>query len=508
MSIFKNNLETFGEYGVVEAVYHPVVVVSGLPNVFPKEIVVFENDVRGQVLTLSRDMAEILLFSHYPVRVGQKLTRTGKPMKIPLGNYMVGQILDPLGRPLLPIEVEASTLTTEVDVDYAETLIASEAEEEREVDISPPSMIERVEIRRSFLTGVSIVDSLLPLGKGQREIIVGDRKTGKTSFLLSAMKGHALAGGMVVYAAVGKKSIELESLRNYLVSERLLKNVVMIATTSHDAASLIYLSPFTAMTIAEYFKDKGMDVLVVMDDLSTHAKFYREIALLAHRFPGRDSYPGDIFFTHARLLERAGNFVHPTAGEASITCMPVAETTENDLTDYIVSNLIGITDGHILFDTSEFIKGRRPAINPSLSVTRVGKQTQSTLHQEVNTTLMALLVQYERSQTYSHFGAELSKDVQKLLVKGQLLYSFFNQLPSVVIPLSVQILIVGLILSECFDSSFVKQMGSFRACVVQTYFGDKRFRLLIDQGVSVDNVEDLKKNALGIKDELFRVCLV
>jgi len=245
---------------------------------------------------------------------------------------------------------------------------------------------------------------------------------------------------------------------------------VIVATTSTDSPGLIFAAPFTAMTIAEYFRDIGQSVVLIFDDISTHAKFYREVALLAKTFPGRDSYPGDIFYTYSRLLERAGNFRHPVKGEVSITCFPIVETTEGDMTNFIPTNLMGITDGHIFFDSELFYKGRRPGINASLSVSRVGKQTQSKLARSITREITSFLTMYEKVQALSHFGSELTENVKQILAKGDLIYKFFDQPSSLVIPQDIQLLLFGLIWGnndvfathpiESIRSTFINQYGT------------------------------------------------
>jgi len=208
---------------------------------------------------------------------------------------------------------------------------------------------------------------------------------------------------------------------------------------------MIYLTPFAGMTIAEYFKDQGNDVFLILDDLSTHATFYRETSLIAKNFPGRDSYPGDIFSTHAKLLERAGNFLHPTKTAVSITCFPLAETVEGDLTSFIATNLMGITDGHIFFDSDLFYKGRRPGINIALSVSRVGRQTQTDIARAITWEVTAFLSSFEKVQNLSHFGSELHDNVKEVLVKGNLLYHLFHQQEGIIIPEKIQLLLFALI---------------------------------------------------------------
>jgi F-type H+-transporting ATPase subunit alpha len=432
MSTFKDCLEKFNEFGIVEEIAYPVIKIKGLPHATSGELIVFENEQLGQVMILDEDYLEVVLLSSQPLLVGMQAARTGSKISVNVGDQLLGHIIDPLGN-----------IKSYIDTDNYSDRNNNAAYQF--IDIPPPGITQRYQITEPLLTGVSIIDLLLPLGKGQRELVVGDRKTGKTSFIFTVLKNQVKQGVVGIYVAIGKQTIEIEAARQWFAQQQILPQMIIVASTSQDIQSLIYLAPFAGMAIAEYFRDQGRDVVLVLDDLSTHAKFYREIYLLARRFPGRDSYPSDIFFTHARLLERAGNFIHPVQGTASISCLPVAETAENDLSDYIVSNLIGITDGHLLFDSQEFIKGHRPAVNSSLSVTRVGRQTQGPLHQDISQKLMAFMSQYVRDVSFSHFGSELTEELKHTLQLGNTLYSFFNQQSETVIPLNVQIVVISLI---------------------------------------------------------------
>lgn len=491
MSIFQDHLKTFKEFGVVEGINLPVVRVKGLPHVRPAELVIFDNDQFGQTLTLHSDHLEILLFSSHPVAVGTQVTRTGQAVAIGIGDQMLGSVYNPLAQPLSGNESQPK-----IEPSLAE------------IDIPPLSITKRYQITEPLLTGVSIVDLLLPLGKGQRELVIGNRKTGKTSFLLSVIKNQVLNGSKAIYVGIGKQNVEIEIIRQWLAEQQILNQVSIISASSQDSQSLIYLAPFTGMTLAEYLRDQGNDVLLVLDDLSTHAKFYREISLLAKKFPGRDSYPGDIFYTHARLLERAGNFIHPVQGTVGISCLPVAETVENDLTDYIVSNLIGITDGHLLFDSVEFLKGRRPAINPSLSVTRVGRQTQSLLHQDISQLLMAYISDYQKNQQFAHFGAELTKDSKELLNTGEIIYKFFNQSPSNVMPLPIQLLTVSLIWSKVITEIDFKRidMGDVMNALTSCYQQDKAFHQLVDQLIAINDWVKLLEQTSRAKEKILTAC--
>jgi len=419
--------DSLSEFGIVERVIHPVVTASGLPLGKPQEMVVSEGGQIGQIVSLHEEHARILMFSAKPVFQGEKLARTNKTLTVPVGESLLGHVITPLGAP------------------FAKSESQEKAEEEREIDINPLGIHARSRIHKPFITGTAIVDMMVPLGKGQKELIIGDRKTGKSSFLLTCMKAQIKEGAVVIYAAIGKRKSAIKHLLQLIIEKEQRERVVIVASGSDDSQSLIFLTPFTAMTIAEYFRDKGEDVLVILDDLSVHAKSYRELSLLSENFPGRDSYPGDIFSTHARLLERAGNFLHKEKGDVSITCLPVGETVEGDIAGFIPTNLMGITDGHLFFDSNIFYRGRRPAVNTLLSVSRVGKQTQKPYKRELTRELNAFFALYEKMQTLSHFGSELKQEVKDILAKGDNLLTFFEQDYRVIIPEDIQVIVFCLI---------------------------------------------------------------
>lgn len=447
---FNECLQKFDEYGVVEEVRHPIVTVSGLPGVRSLEVVVFETGERGQVISLNQSSVTILVLNNNSIRVGSQVARTGEALTVKVGTGLLGSVVDSLGDVLVSAG-DTPSLT-----------------EQRLLETSPLSITYRTRVKKPLLTGVSLVDLLMPLGKGQRELVAGDKLTGKSAFLLTILKNQALADMVVVYAAIGKPAREVKSIYNFAQDSGALKNTIVVFGSPSDSPSLLYFTPYTAMAIAEYFRDQGRDVLVFFDDLSTHARFYREISLLARKFPGRDSYPGDIFYVHARLLERGGSFK-----TGSITCLPVAETTDSDLTDYIVSNLVGITDGHLLFDATAFIKDRRPAINPLLSVTRVGRQTQSVLHQDVSRTLTSFLVEYEKSQSFSYFGEELTDAARTTLSRGEKLIAFFNQPIELVMPLPVQLTLIGMIWSDILSRDSGARIHAYRQRLIDAYVSDQ-----------------------------------
>lgn len=430
MEEYKALLGTTEEYGEVTEVHHPLLTVVGLPKARLHEVVIFENGTRGEIFALERHVLKVLMFESQPVRVGTKLVRTGEPAVIGVGPELLGCIIDPMGRVIEhPPNYVPPKSTIEIRAEVK--------------NISSRSLI-----KRQFVTGMTMVDLLVPLGDGQKELVIGDRKTGKTSFFFSCIKQNARR--ITIYALIGKNMAEIRYITALYKKNGLHKNVVFVVASSIDSSGMIFMTPYSAMAIAEFFRDRGLDVLVIMDSLSIHAKFYREISLLAGGFPGKESYPGDMFYTHASLLERAGNFIHSSGRDVSITCLPVVETIEGELSSYIPTNVMGMTDGHLFFDSNSYYKGRRPPIDLTLSVTRVGRQTQSALQREINQELMTFITHYERLQNISYFGTELSQKVKDQLKKGETLFRLFNQQYSVILPLDLQLLLFALVWLNIF----------------------------------------------------------
>lgn len=437
MNAFDQFLKKTGEYGVVHQVNHPIVFIEGLPKVKTHEVIMFESGQKGEVFTINRGRIEARVFSHEPVKVGTKVTRTDETLSIPVGRELLGHTINPLGEPLDP------------------SVPFTRPKEVGDLDATPGGISTRAKITNHLVTGISLIDMLIPLGRGQRELIIGDRKTGKTSILMTVIKNQVSDLVVPIYAAIAKKKSDIKKLQEFFVQEGIMDKIIIVATSSYDSPSLIYQTPYAAMAIAEYFRDQGIHTLLVLDDLSTHAKFYRELSLLAKRFPGRDSYPGDIFYIHSKLLERGGNFKHPKVGDVSITCLPVIEIVEGDLTGYVSTNVMGITDGHLYLDSNIYYQGLRPAVNIPLSVTRVGRQTLNKLTREFNKTLTAFLSSYEKMQNLSHFGQELNEEVKKNLRIGELIYKFFNQPYQITVPLMTQLIIISMLLQDLIENKEV-----------------------------------------------------
>lgn len=466
---FKALLEKAGEYGVAYQVSHPIVFIEGLPSVKSHEVILFETGQKAEVFAINRGKIEARVFSHEPIRVGTMVTRTGQLLSIPVGKELLGHLVNPLGEPLDP------------SIPFTRPTVL------RDLDARPIGISGRQKITKHLVTGISLIDLMIPLGRGQRELIIGDRKTGKTSLIMTTIKNQIYEGNTVIYAAIAKKKSDIKKLEQFFIKEKIMDKIVIVATSSYDSPTLIFQTPYAGMAIAEYFRDQGVHTLLVLDDLSSHAKFYRELSLLARRFPGRDSYPGDIFYVHSKLLERAGNFKHKTAGEVSITCLPVTEIIEGDFTGYISTNLMGITDGHVYLDSNIYYQGMRPAVNVPLSVTRVGRQTLDKLSREINKDLSAFLAENTKLQAVSHFGQELTDDVKKNLHMGEILNHFFNQPYQETVPRNVQLIIISFILQDFIATK--EDLTKIKKGLVTAFYDRGRQKILYD----VTNASDIKE---------------
>lgn len=470
MQDFKTYLDKTGEIGFVEQSLQTLVYAAGLPLAKPSELVLFEKGEVGQVLSLNEDYVEILLLSKTQVPIGAKVVRCGGPLTITVSDSLLGKTIDSLGQPI------------------GRGVTHPKEAESRYLEVEPWGIAHRKNIDKPFETGVSWVDLVIPLGRGQRELVIGNRKTGKTPFLLQAVLSAAQRGTVCVYAAIAKKSQDIISIENFIKKNKISENTVLVSTSSADPAGLVYLTPYTAMTIAEYFRDQGRDVLVILDDLTAHAKYYREITLLAKRFPGRSSYPGDIFYTHSRLLERAGNYIvnikdakgKSTKKEVSITALPVAELVLGDLSGYIPTNLMAMTDGHIFFDIELFNAGRRPPINPFLSVTRVGRQAQTPLLRDLSGELTRFLVRLQDLRQFMQFGAELTEKTKKDLALGDRLTAFFDQSPNSAVPRSVSVVLLAALWAGFWKGSDISTLKGDIGKIISSYHQDPKYKIQLD----------------------------
>lgn len=466
--VFQYYLQKTKEVGFVAQSVHSLIYISGLPHARPGELVVFKNGGNGQVLSLSKDYAEVLLLSNTQVSVGSEVARTNETLQVGIGDGLLGRLVNPLGNAL-----DNKGTLKNVSPFY--------------IDRDPPSLLERRPLEKSLETGVSIVDMVVPLAKGQRELIIGDRKTGKTEFLLQTMEYQARQGTICIYALIGQRMNDIQKTHDFIIQKKITDQCLIIASSSSQSAGLIYLTPFTAMTAAEYFRDQGHDVLLILDDMTTHARVYREISLLAKRFPGRSSFPGDIFFLHAKIVERAGNFKN-----GSITCLPVAESVLGDISGYIQTNLMSMTDGHIYFDIDLYDKGARPAVSPFLSVTRVGHQVQTPIAKQASRELSSFLVNYERLKQFTHFGAEVGESTQSMLRQGEKISRFLSQRDDISLPVTGSVYFFAGILSGIWNEDSLEVFTGKMEKYYKKYIDNQTYRSQIEQLlINTNNFKDL-----------------
>lgn len=432
MKTFEQSLTETEEIGFIQSINNYLVYISGLPGAKINELVISEKGHLGIIASLLPNLCEAIIFNPQNLEHNLRVARTGELLKIPVGFGFLGRIVNSLGKPL----------------DGAGPIVGEK--EYREIDPPPVAgeMLKRSRIRQALETGVMAVDLLVPLGCGQRELIIGDQKVGKTSFLLQTIVSQVRKGALCIYCSIGKKRSDQKSVVDYLSQMRVLPKVVVLAAGSSDPTPMVYLTIFSAFTLAEYFRDSGREVLIILDDLSNHAKFYREIALLSKNPPGRQSYPGDIFYLHSHLLERAGNFGTGNGKTVAITALPVVDTLEGDLTGYIQTNSMAATDGHIFFDLSEFKKGRRPAVNFALSVSRVGNQTLSHLELDLSGKIRDKLVAFRKAAELGHFGLELTQKTKQDMQEGEKIETLLNQESTQVIAKPLQLVFFGLFFTD------------------------------------------------------------
>ena len=486
---FTDNIKRTKEEGVVEKIIDSLLYIKGFEKARVFEEVIFEDGSKGFIFSIDRDHCICLLTNQIQAKKGLKVSRSDRLVGINLGVGLQGKIINPFG----------------LSLDKNNPV--SNCHEFRIFDTEVPTIKDRAIIDETLHTGVTVVDMMVPLGKGQRELIIGDRGTGKNWFANSVIKSAANNKLICIYCGIGKKKASVQGVLADFKDFAGSKNIISLITYANDPLGLSYLAPYAAMTIAEYFKDAGNDVLVVYDDLGTHAKVYREISLLCKRFPGRNSYPSDIFFTHSKLLERAGNF--KTKGKnVSITCLPLVESMGGDISGYVQTNLMSMTDGHIFFDIDMYNQGVRPAINYFLSVTRVGRQTQSAIKYKINRELSNILSLYEKTKSFIHFGAEISEGVRLNLRLGERLLQFFDQTGDVLVPNNIQILVFVLIWNQRWDAYGKDQIQNEVKRLIYLYENDTDFMKIVDELAAVSTdlnnyIENFARYEDKLKERVF-----
>lgn len=393
--------------GTVSRAGDGVVRVTGLEGRKYGELLEFNNNVFGMVLDLEENgVGAVIMDNADTVSVGDRVKGTGRVAEVPVGEELIGRVIDPIGRPLDGRVLEASAWLP--------------------VERPAPTIIDRRPVDTPLETGILAIDSMVPVGRGQRELIIGDRQTGKTSVALDAVINQRQSGVLCVYCVIGQKASNVAQIIGELRAAGAMDYSVVVAATAADSPAMQYLAPYAACSVAEYFAERGKDVLVVYDDLSKHAVAYRTMSLLLHRPPGREAYPGDVFYLHSRLLERSA-CLSKEKGGGTITALPIIETMGGNISAYIPTNVISITDGQIYLETELFHSGMRPAVNTGLSVSRVGRAAQYDAMKSVSGSLRIALSKYREMAVFTRFGSDVDDATAAMLARGERLTQLFKQ---------------------------------------------------------------------------------
>ena len=413
--LIKNRIETYergevdlSEVGTVLSIADGIAHIHGLENCMSLELLEFPHDVTGLVLNLDEDSVGAVLFGEWEkVEEGDSVKRTGRLLDVPVGEALLGRMVNPLGIPL----------DDKGDVN---------ADQHRPVEFKAPGVILRQPVKQPMMTGLKAIDSMIPIGRGQRELIIGDRQTGKTAIAIDAIINNKDKDLICIYVAIGQKMSTIVRVMETLEEAGAMDNTIIVAAPADEAAPIKYLAPYAGCAMGEHFTYGGRDVLCIYDDLSKHASAYRQMSLLLRRPPGREAFPGDVFYLHSRLLERAVKLSDEMGG-GSLTALPVIETQASDVSAYIPTNVISITDGQIFLESDLFHSGVRPAINVGISVSRVGGNAQTKAMKSVAGKLRLDLAQYRELEAFAQFGSELDPETQKSLARGERLVETLNQ---------------------------------------------------------------------------------
>ena len=408
--------------GKVSSVGDGVVRVKGLPDRLYGELLEFEGGLYGMTLDLEEDgVGAVLMDNSDSVSVGSTVKGTGVVAEVPVGQSLIGRVIDPIGRPL-----------------DGEPLIAKEY---LPCERTAPTIMQRRPVDKPLETGILAIDSMIPIGRGQRELIIGDRQTGKTSIAIDTVINQKNSDVLCIYCAIGQKASNISQIIETLKNTGAMKYSVVVAATASDSPAMQYLAPYAACAVAEGFMKTGKDVLVIYDDLSKHAVAYRALSLLIRRPPGREAYPGDVFYLHSRLLERAAKLSDELGG-GSLTALPIIETQAGDVSAYIPTNVISITDGQIFLETELFHSGVMPAVNPGISVSRVGGNAQIKAMKKVAGTLKLIYSQYRELQSFAQFGSDLDADTKARLAQGERIVEVLKQNRSAPVAVEKQVAIL------------------------------------------------------------------
>ena len=472
---YKSRLE-MKETGTVILVGDGIARVYGLRECMSSELLEFDDGSYGLAQNLEDETVSVALLSNEnQIREGSTVKRTGKVLSVPVGEAMLGRVVDALGNPIDgkgPIETQ----------------------DERPVESEAPGIIERRSVNVPLQTGIKAIDSMIPIGRGQRELIIGDRQTGKTEIAIDTIINQKNTGVICIYVAIGQKNSSVVGLVRELERTGAMSYTIVVSASASESAPLQYVAPYAGCAMAEYFREKGKDVLIVYDDLSKHAVAYRALSLLIRRPPGREAYPGDVFYLHSRLLERAA-CVSEEYGGGSITALPIIETQAGDVSAYIPTNVISITDGQIFLETELFHAGIMPAINPGISVSRVGGSAQLKAMKKVAGELKLLYSQYRELKGFAQFGSDLDADTKARLALGERIVEVLKQKRNAPVRVGCQVAIVYAVINGYLNSTPVEKVADYEQKLF-AYLENKYNALLVrfESGYyDAEDVETLKE---------------
>lgn len=479
---YEKKIETV-DSGTIVQIGDGVAIVYGLDNCMEGELLEFPNNVYGMALNLEQDSVGcVLLGAEEGIKEGDVVKSTGKVVEVPVGETLIGRVVNALGQPLDdkgPIRAAGT----------------------RPIEVEAPGVIERQSVKEPLQTGIKAIDSMIPIGKGQRELIIGDRQIGKTAILIDTILNQKGKNVKCVYVAIGQKQSTVAHIVNILTEMGAMDYTIVVSSTASDSAPLQFLAPYAGCSMGEYFMHKGEDVLIVYDDLSKHAVAYRTMSLLLRRPPGREAYPGDVFYIHSRLLERAARLSDKLGG-GSLTALPVIETLAGDVTAYIPTNVISITDGQIFLETELFYSGQKPAVNAGISVSRVGGNAQIKAMKQVSGTLRLELAQYRELAAFAQFGSDLDKEAKTRLEKGKRLVEILNQDQYHPMPVEKQIMILYAAVNNYLADIKVSEVKKFEKEFLE--YMDIHNRSLGERIVEEKELTDLIKEELNKAIEEFK----
>jgi F-type H+-transporting ATPase subunit alpha len=430
------------EVGTVISLGDGIARIYGLDKVMAGELIDFGHGVTGIAMNLEEDQVGSVLMGEYTeIKEGDEVRRTGKIMAVPVGDAMIGRVVNSLGQPI----DDKGPITTKESI---------------HIERIAPGVIDRQPVREPMATGIKAIDSMIPIGRGQRELIIGDRQTGKTAVALDTIINNKTNNLICIYCAIGQKRSSIANVVKTLTDYGAMDYTIVVAASASEPAPMQYIAPYAACALGEYFRDNGKHALVIYDDLSKHAASYREISLLLRRPPGREAYPGDVFYLHSRLLERAAKLSDKLGG-GSLTALPIIETQAGDVSAYIPTNVISITDGQIFLETDLFNSGVRPAVNVGISVSRVGGSAQIKAMRQVAGSMKLELAQYRELAAFAQFGSDLDKATQQQLNRGQRLTELLKQPQFSPLPFSKQILAIFAGTNGYLDDLQVSQVREF-----------------------------------------------